>query len=278
VRGEGVEVEVEVQGGPETALRGPERVAGGLGVDRTQLPPEGGGPGALGRGELRPAAAREERHEVDQRQLGDGGSGAEPQRREFTLGAPLVVGAEEGEVVGGRALGGGRGRRRGDVARLLGEGPLDDPAVEDDQDGLGSEGVVEDIDLAPPQGRVDQVARREDLDGGPLLVDAPALAEAEEFVDGGEIRGRPEDGGALEAVAGRLPRLGVEVLMVALGEPGLEVGVEFVQGQGLLAPADLGLELLLDRSVESFDDAAAFALVRRGVDEAEAERGAGGER
>lgn len=220
-----------MQRGPEAALRGPERVTGSLGVDGAQLPPEGGGPGAFGRGELRPAAAREERHEVDQRQLGDGGGGPETQGREFTLGAPLVVGAEEREVVGGRALGRGRGRRRWSLARLLGEGPLHDPAVKDDEDVLGGEGVVEDIDLAPAQGRVDQVPRREDLDGGPLLVDAPALAEAEQLVDGGEVRGGGEDGGALEAVAGRLPRLGVEVLMVALGEPGLEGGVEFVEGQ-----------------------------------------------
>lgn len=79
-------------------MRSPERVAGGLGVDRTQLPPEGGGPGALGGGEVRPAAAREERHEIGQGEFGDG---AETQGREFTLGAPLVVSAEEREVVSG---------------------------------------------------------------------------------------------------------------------------------------------------------------------------------
>jgi hypothetical protein len=50
----------------------------------------------------------------------------------------------------------------------------------------------------------------------------------------------------------------VKVAVVALGQPGLPEAVELVECQRLVALADLGLELLLDRAVEALDDAAAL--------------------
>jgi len=107
-------------------------------------------------------------------------------------------------------------------------------------------------------------------------MDGAAFTKAERFVEEVEIGSGTQSGRALEPIGGRFAGFGVDVAVVSLGEPGLEVGIELVEGRRLLEVLDLGFELFENRAIESFDESASLALIRLGMNELEAEGVAGG--
>ena len=275
-----VEVDAQMERCAESSSDAADRRSSGLGVDGSHLAKQCGDLGAFAVGEQTASAALDEGDEVDQGQLGLCWVRSQLQGAEFGPDPLLVVGPEQGEVVGLRSFDGAtlwQLRRR--LTGSLWQGPLDGASVVLDEHVSRVEGVVQDMDAATAQGRVDQVSNVVDRHGAPLLVDPAAISKPEQLLDEGQLGGRAQHRlGGGESLYWRLAGLGVDVGVIPLGEPGLEEGVELVDGQKLVASLDLALELLLDGAVESFADAATLGDVGLGVDDLDADRagGAGG--
>jgi len=277
MRVEGVEVDREVEIAALAAEGDVGGFSGGLRGDGPHLPPEGGGDLLLVARQARSATRLEQDEEIGEGEFARLGSGGEAKGGELGLRAPLVIAAEEPEVVG---AGGVRLClvRRGlgeDFTGLLREGALHDAAIEGDQDVFESEGIVEDADPATTEGMIDGVADALDLDRAPLAVDGALLMEAEQLVELGRIGSGTHDGVVAEALERGLAGFGMDVAVVPLGQPGLEAGVELLEREQLVALPDLALELLLEGPVIPLDDTPRLGDVGLGMNEGDAEVFAG---
>ena len=103
------------------------------------------------------------------------------------------------------------------------------------------------------------------------------LPQAEVFLHLLHGRRRPARGLLAEPLRRALPGHGVDLAVVALGEPGLEPGVQFLQGRAVTSRTRTSLSnCFLEGPVETLDDAAALGHVGLGMQQLDAQGIAGG--
>jgi len=203
-----------------------------------------------------------------------------PQGGEFGALVLLMLRQQQAKVIGAGGRNGWPGLGRGggwrDFAGHLGQRPLEDPTLGGGNEHIGRVGrVVEDPDLAAPQFAGNEVPGAVHHHGAPLPVNGAGLLDPQVFLHDLQGWSRAPGGRPLtEPFRRALPCLGMDVAVVGLGEPGLEPGVQLLEGGRSRPQAHLVLELLTQGPVEPFYDTPTLRHVGRGMNQVDPQGGA----